>query len=314
MDKFTNLLVYAGTRDSGKAALDEAADLARRNGARITLFDVVKPVPGTLRIFSSPEETRGFESELCQERRDELNEWCTERLGTDVEWIVKVGLGRAGEEIVRAVLREEFDLVLKSADGAGRLRRRLFGSVGMTLLRNCPCPVWIVRPERPGRHQRIVAAVDVDSTYEHVERLNDQIVELAASLAETEEAELHVVHAWHLWMERALRGRARFRPEEIASLSREHEEASRSAIAKLLERAGVVVDPSRVHVMKGEPDQVVPEFVDSISADLLVMGTVCRTGVAGFVIGNTAERILEDVHTSVLTVKPRGFVCPIAVD
>ena len=45
--------------------------------------------------------------------------------------------------------------------------------------------------------------------------------------------------------------------------------------------------------------------------DLLVMGTVCRTGIAGFLIGNTAEEVLNQVDCSVLTRKLEGFVTPV---
>ena len=44
------------------------------------------------------------------------------------------------------------------------------------------------------------------------------------------------------------------------------------------------------------------------------MGTVCRTGIAGFFIGNTAESILQQVDCSVLTVKPDGFVSPVVLE
>ena len=43
------------------------------------------------------------------------------------------------------------------------------------------------------------------------------------------------------------------------------------------------------------------------------MGTVCRTGIAGFFIGNTAEKTLQQVDCSVLMVKPEGFVSPVTV-
>jgi nucleotide-binding universal stress UspA family protein len=43
------------------------------------------------------------------------------------------------------------------------------------------------------------------------------------------------------------------------------------------------------------------------------MGTVCRTGVTGFLIGNTAEKVLNNVDCSVLTVKPEGFVTPVTL-
>ncbi|NJO21650.1 MAG: universal stress protein [Sphingomonadales bacterium] len=42
------------------------------------------------------------------------------------------------------------------------------------------------------------------------------------------------------------------------------------------------------------------------------MGTVTRTGIAGFLIGATAEDVLRQVDCSVLTVKPDGFVTPVA--
>jgi nucleotide-binding universal stress UspA family protein len=44
------------------------------------------------------------------------------------------------------------------------------------------------------------------------------------------------------------------------------------------------------------------------------MGTVCHTGVAGLIIGNTAEKVLNKVDCSVLTVKPEGFVTPVTLE
>ncbi len=44
------------------------------------------------------------------------------------------------------------------------------------------------------------------------------------------------------------------------------------------------------------------------------MGTLGRSGVAGFVIGNTAERVIKALNTSLLAIKPGGFVSPIHSD
>ena len=52
-------------------------------------------------------------------------------------------------------------------------------------------------------------------------------------------------------------------------------------------------------------------MIKKLQADLVVMGTVARTGIAGLLIGNTAEAILEQVQCSVLAVKPPGFVSPV---
>jgi nucleotide-binding universal stress UspA family protein len=44
------------------------------------------------------------------------------------------------------------------------------------------------------------------------------------------------------------------------------------------------------------------------------MGTVARTGVRGFIMGNTAETILEQIVCSVLAIKPPGFVTPVTLE
>ncbi len=59
---------------------------------------------------------------------------------------------------------------------------------------------------------------------------------------------------------------------------------------------------------------MIPELAYKEKVDLIIMGTVCRTGIAGFFIGNTAEKVLQQVHCSVLTVKPDGFATPVILD
>ena len=68
-----------------------------------------------------------------------------------------------------------------------------------------------------------------------------------------------------------------------------------------------------MHVIKGEAGRVIPEVAAKNEADLIVMGTLSRSGVAGFLIGTTAEKILHKVDCSVLAVKPEGFVTPVKV-
>jgi len=51
--------------------------------------------------------------------------------------------------------------------------------------------------------------------------------------------------------------------------------------------------------------------VENKNIDILVMGTVARTGIPGFVIGNTAENIVQKLSCSLMALKPRGFVSPV---
>ena len=65
------------------------------------------------------------------------------------------------------------------------------------------------------------------------------------------------------------------------------------------------------HMVSGDPRVVLPRLADRLNIGLIVMGTVARTGLAGLIMGNTAEAILRSVQCSVLAVKPEGFVSPV---
>jgi universal stress protein E len=65
------------------------------------------------------------------------------------------------------------------------------------------------------------------------------------------------------------------------------------------------------HLRKGNPAEVITRFVTDERIDAVVMGTVVRIGLPGFLIGNTAETVLDRVSCSLFTVKPDGFVSPV---
>lgn len=58
----------------------------------------------------------------------------------------------------------------------------------------------------------------------------------------------------------------------------------------------------------------IPELVKEHQIDLVMMGTVGRTGIPGFLMGNTAEMILNRIDCSVLAIKPEGFVTPVTLE
>jgi len=68
------------------------------------------------------------------------------------------------------------------------------------------------------------------------------------------------------------------------------------------------------HLVKGWPRKEIPALAKAIDTDLVVMGTVARTGVPGFIMGNTAETILNQIDCSVLAIKPPGFQTPVTME
>ena len=70
----------------------------------------------------------------------------------------------------------------------------------------------------------------------------------------------------------------------------------------------------QTHLVKGLARKEIATLAKRIEADLVVMGTVARTGVPGFIMGNTAETILNKIDCSVLAIKPPGFVTPVMLE
>jgi nucleotide-binding universal stress UspA family protein len=70
----------------------------------------------------------------------------------------------------------------------------------------------------------------------------------------------------------------------------------------------------QTHLVKGLARKEIPALANQIEADMVVMGTVVRTGIPGFIMGNTAETILNQIDCSVLAIKPSGFVTPITLE
>ena len=102
--------------------------------------------------------------------------------------------------------------------------------------------------------------------------------------------------------------------EDFVALQNDAQTQATAMLDEFLKTQGSDAQHENVFLLKGESSLVIPQFVQEKDADLLVMGTVARSGITGVVMGNTAERILDRVQCAVLAVKPAGFVCPIKLN
>ncbi|MBR9876574.1 MAG: universal stress protein, partial [Vibrionaceae bacterium] len=94
--------------------------------------------------------------------------------------------------------------------------------------------------------------------------------------------------------------------DEVSQAKVKHKQALQS----LVEESGISGEMV-FHLLHGKADDQIPDSVDELEIDVLVMGTLARTGISGFVIGNTAENILQSISCSLVAMKPEGFVSPI---
>lgn len=307
-----NIVVGYDGFDRGERPPDLAAALAREHDARIHLVNVVPPAPRKIRGWKdvSPEELNAALVDLRYGRLEELLS-SARKSGVEARSVVRAGSPHV--ELIREAIAVEADLLIVSDEPTNRAGRRGFGTVTAKLLRECPCPVLAKRDPRRCEHGRILAAVDVDPETTSDE-VNRRILDLAALLARRAGSRLVVFHAWEMWGEHLLTNRARMQPEEIHELLDRTRTAREQALRALVDAAkleGIDVQP---RLEKGPARVLLPRVVAEQRIDLVVMGTVCRTGLKGLLIGNTAEKVLNELPCSVLAVKPDGFVSPVSRD
>jgi len=160
-------------------------------------------------------------------------------VGAGDEVDIEVAVGTPLLQIIRDMLRNDRDLVIRCAEIIG-LVGRFFGSDDMHLLRKCPCPVWLCKPGGDGPYRRILVAVDAEQFYPHDElrtrhALNLLLLELAAALAQADSAELHVAYVWSALGEGVMRGTSLWAPGDNidAYIAAERQRRAR-ALASLL--------------------------------------------------------------------------------
>jgi universal stress protein E len=301
--RFTNILFCPLGDNDNAAAVRRIADLASGNSAQLTLLGVA-PEPSRLqRVLHGPE----FFAQVQQAERSamskRLGRWATKHKDLEVETAIETGNQSLG--IIDRVITNHHDLVVVTTD-----EDHYDHATIKRLLRKCPCPVWVIRPSR-ARIQRVLAAVNPDPDEIG---LNREILQLASSMVERFGGELHLVSAWELYGEETMRNSAFIHtsPAELAELLTQEEARHAEAVTDLIDAADLRDAPSQIHLGKGRAEDVVCEIIAKSRINLLVMGTVARTGVPGVLIGNTAEKVLDSVHCSVVAIKPAGFVSPLA--
>jgi nucleotide-binding universal stress UspA family protein len=182
--------------------------------------------------------------------------------------------------------------------------------------------VLILKPGQKNIFRNIMATVDVGDDFNNQagnrvqENLNKKVLEYSFTFSVAELTELHIGSVWNVLEESYLRHSifSNASDEEINHYIEQAQQESSNKLKSLLKEANDKIGNNTedyllpiIHLVKGDPSKEIPSMANVYNVDLIVMGTVARTGVPGFIIGNTAELILDQVRCSVLAIKPDGF-------
>ncbi len=293
MTQFRRLLVHVSPPREVYEAVDCAVRLAGRADAQITLIGVEKALPVYLQTpaYGYPALSDTLEAELREALEDIAGRMRHD--GLRVETVVRSG--KPQEEVAREAVARKADIVLTQGEPRAR---------ALQLLRLCPCPVWAVKGGHVGPHRRVLAAVDPLASEDNDLSLARRVIEHASAVGRLDDSEVHVLHVWGEGLRQSLLDKY---GSPIETLARE-------ALERLVAEFSEAIPSQNVHLEQGDPAAAVRRFAAEQSMDLIVMGTIARSGIAGLLLGSTAEKVLGETGVSVLAVKPGDFVSPVAAN
>jgi universal stress protein E len=210
----------------------------------------------------------------------------------------------AYESVVRRATQIRADLIVAERHAGRHIAAGLLHLTDWELLRLSPMPVLLVKTG--GRYLRptVLAAVDPAHSRSKPAGLDSEILRTASSVASALHGALHAVHAYIP------------APLEIVPTDSAGAEALPQLIAQIARKARRSLDdvlrstriPAKCrHLVGRHPIDAIEQTAREIRSSIVVMGAISRSGLKRVFIGNTAERILDQLTCDVLIVKPPRF-------
>lgn len=310
MQKFNNILFLSkGVMDNSQS-LDLSIRLAWRNKAKLTGLIVCPHLPSDMSDYKEH-----YEGSLLESLQSQITASLSDHNLTNKDMDVPVELVTAGKpdvQAIRHIQKHKIDLVFKDTEQTKHDSKGL-RAIDMSLLRKCPCPVWLNRPsDKPSIKQRVAVAVNPNANSDEERALSIDLLQLSRSIADNCDSQLHIISCWEYVLESYLKDNVWFKAsqEEVDNHIAQAKQQHKEALQALIDASGISGDIT-LHRLHGTPDDEIPTCVDEIKVDVLVMGTLARTGIQGVMIGNTAENIVQNVSCSLVALKSRRFCSPI---
>ena len=294
MSTLKNVLVGTDFSTGSRSAIRLAAAIARAHGSRLVIAHVVHTDPAGDYVVRRKDVTGDdLRVEGARARLERLAK-PIRASGLAVETVVTTGKPYA--DLLGVAERFKADLLVVGTRGLGRVQRFLLGSTAERLVRAAPMPVLVAKGTAKATPiRRIYVGVDFSAG-------SKRALETAVGLAKPLEAQVTAVHAIDFG---SLSDQMSAAPDRRRLTRRAAEAELAEFVLKRFPGNGTAAP--KVRVVESPADESLALAAVRQKVDLIVLGSVGRSGVDALLIGNTAERVLRRSSLPVLVVKPPGF-------
>lgn len=311
METYQNILVVIDPTTNEQKALKRAIDLAvsiNTSGGKVNVsaFLSIFDFSYEMTTILSSDERDVMRQSVINDKQLWLDDLISDlnptiEINSQVVWH-----NRPFETIVERVIQENYDLVIKGTHQHDKLKSVVFTPTDWHILRKCPCPVLLVKEHKWPSNGNILAAVNIGSDEAEHHSLNIKIIKEAKQLAHLIQGNVHLVNSFPGTPVNIAIEIPEFNSTEYNDIMRKHHEQAMMAHANKFD-----ISVANTHVEEGLPETVIAQVAIKIDAELVILGTVGRTGISAALIGNTAEHVIDQLNCDVLALKPDGYVSPL---
>lgn len=172
------------------------------------------------------------------------------------------------------------DLIVKPSRAHSASERLFMRSSDLALFRTAQCPVLLVKSEESNQSHKILIAIDATRTEERYVNMRENIIEYGKEMAAAyEDGELHAVHSYA-------------------------DQDEYIHVRDMVKLTGL--DGDHVHVVGGEPEQVIAMKAEEINAQVILIGLSTKSSLVNRVFGSTGEWLLNNLNYDLLVVFPEN--------
>ncbi len=288
------ILVAIDRSDEAAGVMEKAMHLAKVTQAELEVVRVIYEGVVDLSI-RDVEQNQALKTFVMQSEESYLED-LVEPFRRQLPSIVCLTLWNKNtwEGILDAAENCAADLIIKASNPEGGLGRT---PSDWNLLRHAVVPVMIVKGRAWQEDPDVFAAIDAID--EDQRPLNVAVLKKADELTKILGGSLHILAAYPITEPFA--GPFPDEDTDFSDVRKQVELMIRKNADDMVIEADI--DYQYLYVIEGPPAMAIKQLMDDTDAELLVMGTVARTGLKGFVIGNTSETILHHTDCDVAVIR-----------
>jgi nucleotide-binding universal stress UspA family protein len=217
----------------------------------------------------------------------------------------QLSYGGPAENILLYTQQHHVNLIIMATHGHNGFRRWWLGSVFERVVAQCTAPVLVIHSkhvkeidrDRRATFKRILAPLDGSETGESA--LHD--AEAVAIKTGASMVILHVIPEPHVV-------EARILGPEFANFVKAMHEAGEKYLARVNKRLTEKGIDVTTLIVSGDPAQEIINVAAHEKVDLIAMSTHGRSGIARFVMGSVADKILHASRLPMWLVRPRQII------